>query len=233
MAKTVECPPEKELYPRVAGWLKKQFGCFATAINTGPRHGRLDVVGLRDIGGNLSGRSEVISVEVKRGTQPFATSAGQAYGYSVYAERCYLAEWRSSSPSFREGEVAIAGRLGIGLLALRPNGRIQQVLSSPLHEPLDGLRLEVIQKMGYAQCAVCRSMFKSGTTDWRKHVQRSGFHKGSLTKAVEGSKGFVYWLNEVAERDPAARVRNMYYVRRYLCPDCVYSLFRDFAPDAL
>ena len=68
---------EKDFYPRVAQWAAKSLGCFHTAIDAGLKRGRIDVVGLRDVGGNLSGRSEVVSIEVKHGKQPFATSIGQ------------------------------------------------------------------------------------------------------------------------------------------------------------
>src|SRR5687768_3129010 len=117
---------ERDLYPKVQRWMEKQQGCFVSGINTGISHGRIDVVGLRDIGGNLSGKAEVVSVEVKAGRQPFATAAGQAYGYTAYADRAYLADYRTASPPFRTGEVAIASRLGIGLLAIRARGPIQE-----------------------------------------------------------------------------------------------------------
>src|SRR2546426_1016687 len=65
--------PEANLYPWIRTWLLGR-GCFDAAINPGVLHGRLDVVGLRDVGGDLSGEAEVVSVEVKVGG-PFATAA--------------------------------------------------------------------------------------------------------------------------------------------------------------
>jgi hypothetical protein len=47
---------EFDLYPKVEAWLKHRQRCFATGINTGLKASRIDVVGLRDVGGDLSGR---------------------------------------------------------------------------------------------------------------------------------------------------------------------------------
>src|SRR5437764_15255149 len=88
---------ENTLYPYVERWLKRHFLCFRTAINKGLRHSRIDVVGVRDIGGDLSGDVETIAVEVKRGLFPFATASGQTLGYNVYANRVYLADVRDKS----------------------------------------------------------------------------------------------------------------------------------------
>ena len=85
---------EKDRYPIIETYIRKRFNCFETVQNKGTKFGRVDVVGLRDIGGDLSGALEVVAVEVKNGNQPFNTAVGQAYSYSVYAERCYLADAR-------------------------------------------------------------------------------------------------------------------------------------------
>src|SRR3990172_3808907 len=55
---------EKKLYPIVERWFRRHFRCFRTGINKGLAHGRIDVVGVRDTGGDLSGEIETIAVEV-------------------------------------------------------------------------------------------------------------------------------------------------------------------------
>ncbi len=45
----------------------------------------------------MSGDTETISIEVKRGSEPFATACGQALGYRIYANRVYLADKREGS----------------------------------------------------------------------------------------------------------------------------------------
>jgi hypothetical protein len=216
---------ERDLYPRVADWARSHLGCFHTDIDKGLRLGRIDVVGIRDSGGRLSGRSEVISIEVKRGTQPFATSVGQAHGYSIYADRCYLAEMRDEP--FSEDERAIASRLGVGLVRISGSQRVRitEVVSAPPNEPLEGLRLEIIEKVGYSLCTVCGCLFQRGTgnASW-SNVVRQSTRAGRLRTAADEAKGYVYWLREVAERNGAGDV---YYHRRYVCSDCVTALFRD------
>lgn len=217
-------PIEKTLYDGIEQWMRKEHRCWATGQNTGPRVGRIDVVGVRDIGGDLSGRSEVIAIEVKAGRQPFATCAGQAHGYSVMADRCYLADVRPGTPPFNETELLIAGRLGIGLIAIHTSGRIREVLTAPPHEPLDELRLQVLGKLGLAVCAACSSVFRTSerSNDW-KFVSRQSQRTGP-PEAVAKGRGYVWWLYQAAqERDP--RDRQLTYWRRYLCSDCVVGLF--------
>jgi hypothetical protein len=149
---------ERDLYSRVASYLRTAVGCSDTAIDTGLQLGRIDVIGVRGIGGDLSGEAETSAVEVKAGRQPFATSAGQADGYSVYAHRCYLVDLRIGRQPFNGNEIDIASRLGIGLLALRPKG-VREVLSAPRNEPIERLNLELLERLGYARCTIFCATF--------------------------------------------------------------------------
>jgi len=97
---------EKTLYPMVERWLRRHFACFRTSVNKGLRHSRIDVVGVRDVGGDLSGEIETIAIEVKRGSFPFANACGQTLGYNVYANRVYLADVREQSFSREERQIA-------------------------------------------------------------------------------------------------------------------------------
>ncbi len=141
MAKT-PMPLEKTLYALVGRWLKRHFKCFKVAIDKGLRHGRIDVVGIRDIGGDLSGEVETIAVEVKRGTTPFANACGQAFGYSVYANRVYLADLREKE--YSQDEIFIASNLGIGLIQIKGKTCIE-ILSSPFHRPLTGMHSRLLE----------------------------------------------------------------------------------------
>jgi hypothetical protein len=215
---------EKDFYPRVAKWAKESLGCFHVAIDQGLKRGRIDVVGLRDVGGNLSGRSEVISIEVKHGKQPFATSIGQASGYSIYADRCYLAEARPQR--FDDDEISIATRLGVGLIHITGTKRLRvnEVLSAPPREPLEGLRLELLDNLGFGRCAVCSSLFERGDKKkWDRNVVRQTSRGSHLPQALENDKGLVYWLNEQAAR--AGATGDVIYNRRYICNDCLSALF--------
>ncbi len=57
---------------------------------------------------------------------------------------------------FSDEEEVVASRLGIGLLAIRPSGRIREVLGAPAQEPLAGLRGRLLEKL-LCGCALSRS----------------------------------------------------------------------------
>jgi hypothetical protein len=216
---------ERDLYDNVARYLRNTVGCSDTAIDTGLQLGRIDVIGLRGIGGDLSGEAETIAVEVKAGRQPFATSAGQAHGYSVYAHRCYLADLRDGKQPFTGNEIDIASRLGIGLLALRLRG-VREVLTAPRNEPIERLNLELLQRLAYARCTICGSLFRTGTTKMRRfsEVSRST-SRGAVLKAARQERGFVYWLEDPTIPSLHVDEKGYLYNRRYLCKDCVANLF--------
>jgi hypothetical protein len=59
---------EASLYPYVEDFLRSEaFGCFRTATRVGTSFvGIADVVGVRDVGGDVRGDVEIIAVEVKK-----------------------------------------------------------------------------------------------------------------------------------------------------------------------
>ena len=132
---------ERDLYPSVRRWLSERYDCIDTFVDKGITYGRIDVSGIRHVGGHLTGASEFVAVEVKTDRQGFGTAVGQAAGYSVYADRCYLAAVRPED-GFSTDELAIAGHLGVGLLHLRRRGRgvVTESLTAPLRQPLPQLR---------------------------------------------------------------------------------------------
>jgi len=218
-------PKEADLYPRIERWLQEECLCFATAVNTGLSYSRPDVTGVRDIGGDLSGEIESIIVEVKRGTQPFATASGQTLGYRVYANRVYLADYRQSAFSIEE--VHIASHLGIGLIQIKGKNCIER-LSSPSYTPITSLHRALLEKLGLGYCQLCGSVFnisepgKLFTNLARENIQR----------AIEKGKGLVFWNRELADRKRKLGMRTpgdgKTYERRFVCPDCVESLLSEF-----
>lgn len=214
-----ESGPEAELYPIIQRWATKS-GCWETRIDVGLKLGRIDVVGIRELGGDLTSRSEVVSIEVKSSSNSrrFAASAGQAHGYSVMADRCYLAIDRT----FDKIETAVASQLGIGLLSISKGHRVTEVLTAPAREPVSDLREQVVAKLDCASCTMCSSVFRtgSGSKPLDLVVRGTGATKATLAKAVEEEKGFVWWLDRldwVHDKSGRAYV----YRRRFMCPDCV------------
>ena len=213
---------EKEYYPIVAKYLEKQYQCFQTAINTGLRHSRADVIGIRDIGGDLTGEIETIIVEVKRGSEAFATCAGQTYGYIVYANRVFLADKRANG--FTEEEIQIASHLGIGLILIDSKNKCSVILTSPYYKPMTKLSASLLEKMHLGKCQLCESYIEIGDTK-NRYTKVS---KENVKKALSEEKGVMFWNREIATRKETKGVRigkeNTTYERRFLCYDCI-SLF--------
>lgn len=210
-------PLENTHYPAVQRWLTREYKCFHTAITKGIIYSRIDVLGIRDVGGDLSGDIEVIAVEVKRGMTPFTNAAGQAVGYKVYANRVYLADCRTKT--FSQDEIDIASNLGIGLIQIR-SAKCREVLSSPMYQPIRRLQLRLLQKLRLGKCQLCGSFFDLGEGNW-SHVSDC-----NLDKAIEREKGLIFVLDEVERRKlkGAYRQGSTYRNYRFICPDCVASV---------
>ena len=219
-------PSEESLYPLVETWLKHHHRCFITGINTGLRHSRVDVVGIHDIGGDLSGEVETIVVEVKRGTQPFATASGQALGYKVYANRVYLADLREQP--FTPDEVQIASHLGIGLIQITEQACVE-VLSSPHYMPITRFNLALLECLALGYCQLCGSVFRTGESKDKRYNKLA---RESLKSAFTKNKGLMFWNRELADRKQVMRIRMVKdgstYERRFVCPDCMEFFFSGF-----
>jgi hypothetical protein len=213
---------ESSLYKPIEKWMCKHFGCFRSGRNVGLKYSRVDVLGVRDVGGMLSGEIETISIEVKRGTEPFATASGQALGYSIYANRVYLADRRERE--FKPAELGIASRLGIGLIHVKGT-KCREILSSHSHEPMPGLSQELLAKLALVKCQICGTFFESGTAgkNWLSNVTRNRFDRA----VKQPRKGLVFWLQQLAERKRKfglAHGEEGYpgsFEKRFICPECI------------
>jgi hypothetical protein len=223
-------PLEKEYYQPVERWLKRHFSCFKTAINKGLRLGRIDVIGLRDVGGALSGDIEVIAIEVKRDKTPFANACGQTFGYSVYANRVYLADQRPKS--FTQDEVFIASHLGIGLIQIKGT-KCTEVLSSPFYDPIARFQLGLLEALRFGRCQLCNSVFQIGAPE--SNSNWSNLSRENVHKAIESGRGIMFWNEEVAERKKRLGIQykegdTTIHERRFICPDCVNRVISQFSP---
>jgi hypothetical protein len=217
MAKRIK---EEQYYPVVEKWLKKQCNCWATGINKGLRHSRIDIFGAKDVGGHLSGEIDTYSVEVKINKQHFATSCGQASGYRIYANRIYLAI--PTDEKFTDDEIAIAEHLQIGLIQISSRNVCSEILRSPKHEPIHNMHLQLLENLAIGQCQMCGSHFRLGNEE----SKRSMVARSNLRKAYEQEKGLIYWNMELADRKrkKSAAQDDMSYERRYICSDCVWII---------
>jgi len=214
---------ERQLYPVVERWLKKDHRCFKTATNAGLRNIRVDVTGVRDIGGDLSGEVETTIVEVKKGQTPFATASGQTLGYRVYANRVYLADLRTER--FGVDELDIASQLGVGLIQIQDK-KCVEVLSSPYYTPITRLNLLLLERLALGKCQMCGCFFEIGVASqnrWKRLAREK------LDQAINNERGLMYWNREVAERKDRVGIREVSegttYERRFVCPDCITYFF--------
>jgi hypothetical protein len=210
---------ESELYPILAKWMKKYFRCFKAAGPVGTKYSRADVVGIRDTGGANSGEVELIVIEVKRGTAPFATASGQAAGYSVYANRVYLADVREQGFTVEERE--IASNLGVGLIQVRKR-KPQEILSSREHRPITRMWLEMARKLNFYPCRICGTFIE--VEAGYKNLARE-----NILKAISNQTGLIYWQEELADRKFKLKLTKHgaedAYERRVICKECVWTLF--------
>lgn len=227
MARKARALSEAALYEPVEKFVRSGMSCWQARTKAGVADvGEIDVLGVRYAGGELSGQSEVIAIEVKLSTARFAVSAGQTHGYSVVAERCYLA---AITESFTPTQVLIASRLGIGLVRIwqTPSGafRCAEVLSAPTGQPVQELKLKAVDRLGLAACSLCQGLFRryiEKPDDYKAVVRHTS--RGKLLDAAEQGKGLVWWLDEQAEEHGLFSNSGYTIARRYLCPACVRAM---------
>lgn len=220
----VDVPAEIELYPVVERWARKRFKFFLTRTNRGLKFGRIDVLGVRDTGGDLSGEIETVAIEVKRGRTPFAVACGQTLGYRVYVNRVYLADVRDS---YSTEEMQIASNLGIGLIQIR-RGNCREELSSPSYTPITKLNLELLEGVGLGRCQFCGCFFEIGEASRHRFSRLS---RANVRKALESERGLMYWNDEVSERKnrlhPRRKDGGTIFERRFICHSCIRAFFAD------
>lgn len=225
---------ERDLYPSVERFLRRKLGCFHTAQNVGLGanriRGNIDVVGLRHVGGDLRGDIEVIGCEVKD-DEPFLKSAGQALAYGVMAHRCYLA----AVDDFNTVQRRVAEHLGIGLMSISTGARpkCREVQSAPAVAVIPAYCDELVEQMGYVQCALCRSFFQAsderGKLMTSDHIVRHAARR-TAADARDAEKGFAYWIDHAWETRTDERTQrrlartDSIYDRRYLCASCLRAM---------
>jgi hypothetical protein len=218
---------EQTYYPSVDSWLRRQAGCFATGMNCGTRLARADVVGIRHTGGDLATDYELIAIEVKT-DEPFFRSISQAAGYSVFAHRCYLADYQRGSRGFTREELEIALSLGVGLLKIRSRQTVEECLSAPARPAKQRFVRQMMESIGLSECVLCRGPFQ-GT--YKAGVKRADVSdvRAMLLKALRASAdgratGFLYWSQSALGMKSAAGDGRRNTARRYICPDCLQNV---------
>ncbi len=179
----------------------------------------------------LRGDFELITIEVKKSSGQFLTSAGQAAAYGVYADSAHLCCPQVDKP-FDEDNIDIASHLGIGLIEIGKHQEIERVLAAPLRRPIPRKRQELLESLGFSVCQICGIPYtRSGDSEDRN--SRKGLKRGStnaMSDAVKGEMGYVWWLWNWSKDSDRLTTDGLSYDRRYLCRDCVAGLFWDLGP---
>jgi len=225
---------ESEYYGTVEKWLRDKKGCFHASSNCGRWYARPDVIGLHHLGGELSTAYELIAVEVKT-DEPFFRSICQAAGYSIYAHRCYLADYGPGDNDFASEEVEIALSLGVGLIKIRSRSQLIECLSAPPHTVRQRFVLDMLESIGFAQCALCGGVF-AGT--YKKGVKRADRVNvlRALRRAIQATKdgsptGYLFWSEAAVKMKAIAGGSEENTARRYVCPDCLVNLIGPLLPN--
>lgn len=207
---------EEDLYKPVADFIRREFDCFVVGVKKGISLGTIDVVGIRYVMGDFGGEAEVIGVEVKPEGATFLKAIGQALGYSVMTDRCYLAVQKKYGRHASQTEKDVAAQLGVGLIEVGKQRNCRVVVSSPRQQPMRAHKLSLVNKLGYVECVVCGCLFEPKSV-------RSSRDRSNITDAVREKKPFRYWLMALAEQRGDAR-RKYVYDRRHICMDCIAAL---------
>ena len=168
-------------YNTVKKWLLDEKGCFYASDNCGTNYARADVIGVHHIGGDLATTYELITVEVKT-DEPFFKSISQAAGYSIFAHRCYLADYEPGHNDFTSDQVEIALSLGVGLLKVRSRSQVTECLSAPSHIVRQRFVLQMLESIGFSECVLCHGVFK-GT--FKRGVKRA--ERGNISFREKGT----------------------------------------------
>lgn len=225
---------EMQYYGAVESWLRNQEGCFHVGRNSGTKLARADVVGVRHIGGDLATDYELVAVEVKT-NEPFFRSVSQAAGYSVFAHRCYLADYQRGKTGFTPEQIEIALSLGVGFLKVRSRSQVTEHLSAPPRPVRRRFILQMLESIGVSECVLCRGVFKGTYKAGVKRADRNDvlrMWRRALAATADGkSTGYLFWSEGAVAMKAAAGDSNRNTARRYMCPDCLVNVVGPLLPD--
>jgi len=217
---------ESELYPKIKKYVETHFDCRHVAMQVGTRLGKIDVVGLKDIHGDLETRTEIIAVEVKEEGARFLNALGQALAYSVYAHSCYLAVRKRGKNSFTQEEKEVAAHFGVGLLEIK-SADVAVTATSRYFAPDDRYVMQILKGLNYFRCSLCRGVYpRKEVTELNSKDQirlaDTPSYTGALSKAIREGRHAAYYLYDLAAQ--MKDKRDYVWDRRYLCRDCI-SIF--------
>jgi hypothetical protein len=218
---------ESKLYKTVEQFAKEEFGCQVVKQQIGTRLGKVDVVGFRQIHGDLGTISELIAIEIKEENASFLKAIGQARAYSIYAHKCYLAYRKRYSNRFTSAEKDIASQLGVGLIEIKAD-QSNVIATSQSFSPQEDYVLTILDKMRLFRCTLCHAVYthENMTAVNSKdeiNPSKEPAYLGKMKQAIKNHKNIEYYLFHLNSQNVDDE-REYVHERRYLCKDCA-SIF--------
>jgi hypothetical protein len=218
---------ESKLYKIVEQFAYEHFNCKVVKQQVGTHLGKVDVVGFRQIHGDLGTIGEIIAIEVKEENASYLTAIGQARAYSIYAHKCYLAYRKRYTNKFTSEETDIASQLGVGLIEIKAD-KSNIIATSQSFSPREDYVLTILGKMKLFRCTLCHAVyplkdFVAVNAQDEINPSDKPAYLGKMNQAIKNHKNieyFLYHLNSQYEDDE----RKYVYDRRYICKDCA-SIF--------
>lgn len=185
---------------------------------------RGDVVGVKNVGNRYVDEIEIAVVEVKDKPITFR-HVEQAYGYSLFAHKCYLA----TPYEISEEQKSIAHEFGIGLLQIGkerklkgklaglegPFYNVKEALSPQLSTPKSKVEMvKFLDTLSIVQCSICQCY----VFDWA----RDGSRPRTIIKMIRGKQ--LSGRNDDAYAPFEDKPPREYRIHRYICLDCARQL---------
>jgi len=198
MAKKARTFTEADLYPLVRDWLiadgyycgDDQAGDDGEDrwwIDIGTKSTRLDVVGIKSIGGRNHDDVEIVGIEVKKHARATVKDINQTLGYHRFVNRAYFA----SPGDYHPDVVQEAVRFGIGLLSIEKASKkrpVRIVLTAGMNVPHPEQRANLMKKLWVGQCRLCGLFFERYST-WNGEKKPSYVVLKRKSRYREGIEG--------------------------------------------
>ena len=96
-----------------------------------------------------------------------------------------------------QDQIDIASRIGVGLLSISCENEIKLVATSNEFDPEHYRLLQVIDKLGYFECTICRSYYSKNpagisVNEYELNVKEDPDYRGNFDQAVTKRRGAVY-----------------------------------------
>lgn len=216
---------EKKYYPKVRKWLENEgyyCGGFIHDSNgkpiyfqdKGTARSRVDVAGIKDIGTSREYGIEVVVVEVRDIKKVKFRDIQDAFAYSQFAHKAYLA----ITGKFDKQDKEDAHRLGIGLLQIKSK-QVEEILSPKLNEPTQLKMQHFLNVLEIARCMICGCYFET----YIIKGEYTSFYKMRRPKYFK----IAYDHREIDALDSASlrKMSSKYKISRYICKLCKEELF--------